>query len=291
MKIDRTIKTFVTCAIFFMVAGTSYAQQIYASVQQNGTKLNQLGTASVDLDENTQAAIEFVDGKAVMTIGSNRVAALPMSDGGELVIDQQTSLTNDELNKVVVSTLSSSSPYATIYSPFQLIVPSGCEAYTPTFDADKMILSFGQDTQMQDGTVAPVETALLLRGQTAVEFALSVDVSTWTGESGLAGSSLNISTPTDGTVYAFGFDKNDKSKFGLYKYVGSNLAAGRAYLHTTTASPEQSVKMVFGDETTGIDELPNAGKNNLLVRKYTDNGSVVIERAGRKYNVSGQEIR
>lgn len=63
------------------VGGKICAQKAYTYVRQNGTKLGQLGTAAFDVGENSQPRVRFVDGKAVMTIGETRVAALPMENG------------------------------------------------------------------------------------------------------------------------------------------------------------------------------------------------------------------
>lgn len=109
-------------SLLSLLGGRAHAQHLYASVWQNGAELESLGTAAFSLDADSPATVEFVDGKAVMTIGGHRVAALPMSDGGELVLAFETTLANDALNRVVKSP-TERLPYATVYSPFQLVVP------------------------------------------------------------------------------------------------------------------------------------------------------------------------
>ena len=44
------------------------AQTIYVHVEQEGKLLEQLGTAEFDISTDSQPCVEFVDGKAVMTI-------------------------------------------------------------------------------------------------------------------------------------------------------------------------------------------------------------------------------
>lgn len=65
-----------------VTGGIAHAQSIYTYVQQNGEKLGQLGTASFEVNADSNPTVEFVDGKAVMIIGDNKVASLPMSHGG-----------------------------------------------------------------------------------------------------------------------------------------------------------------------------------------------------------------
>ena len=47
---------------------TTPAQTIYVHVEQEGKPLEQLGTAEFDVSTDSQPCVEFVDGKAVMTI-------------------------------------------------------------------------------------------------------------------------------------------------------------------------------------------------------------------------------
>ena len=53
-----------------VMGGIAHAQSIYTYVQQNGEKLGKLGTASFEVNAGSNPTVEFVDGKAVMTIGS-----------------------------------------------------------------------------------------------------------------------------------------------------------------------------------------------------------------------------
>lgn len=129
-------------SLLSLLGGRAHAQHLYASVRQNGAELESLGTADFSVDADSPATVEFVDGKAVMTIGGHRVASLPMSDGGELVLAFETALADGAINRVVKSP-SERLPYATVYSPFQLVVPSECEVYAPTFDGSSMTLHAG----------------------------------------------------------------------------------------------------------------------------------------------------
>lgn len=143
--------------------GKIYAQKAYTYVRQNGKKLEQLGTAAFDVGVDSQPRVHFVDGKAVMTIGETRVAALPMENGGELVVSYTPDVAEADLNKVSKKP-TEQRPFATIYSPFQLVVPSGSEVYAPVFDPGNKQLHFADDQRVAEGGIVPVETPLVIHG-------------------------------------------------------------------------------------------------------------------------------
>lgn len=159
-------------SLLSLLGGRAHAQHLYASVWQNGAELGSLGTAAFSVDADSEPMVEFVDGKAVMTIGGHCVAALPMSDGGELVLAFETTLDNDALNRVVKSP-TPTLPYATVYSPFQLVVPLGCEVYAPTFDSSSMTLHAGDAQRLKVGDIVPPETPLLVHGSGSFDFGFS----------------------------------------------------------------------------------------------------------------------
>lgn len=87
-------------SLLSFAGGKIYAQKAYTYVRQNGTKLEKLGTAAFDVAAQSYPRVQFVDGKAVMSIGDTRVAALPMADGGELVVSYTTDVAEADLNNV-----------------------------------------------------------------------------------------------------------------------------------------------------------------------------------------------
>lgn len=104
-------------SLLSFAGGKIYAQKAYTYVRQNGTKLEKLGTAAFDVAAQSYPRVQFVDGKAVMSIGDTRVAALPMADGGELVVSYTTDVAEADLNKVSKKP-TEQKPFATIYSRF-----------------------------------------------------------------------------------------------------------------------------------------------------------------------------
>lgn len=228
-------------SLLSLLGGRAHAQHLYASVRQNGAELESLGTAAFNVDADSPATVEFVDGKAVMTIGDHRVASLPMSDGGELVLAFETTLADGAINHVVKSP-SERLPYATVYSPFQLVVPSGCEVYAPTFDSGSMTLHAGDAQRLKAGDIVAPETPLLVHGTGELSFGFSADAPTTTPTSALSGSSLKIACPTDATIFTFGIGKSGthQNEFGLFRYTGSTLGAGLCYLSVPPAQPPAS---------------------------------------------------
>lgn len=278
-------------SLLSLLGGRAHAQHLYASVRQNGAELESLGTAAFSVGADSPATVEFVDGKAVMTIGGHRVASLPMSDGGELVLAFETTLANDAINHVVKSP-SERLPYATVYSPFQLVVPSGCEVYAPTFDNGSMTLHAGETERLKVGDIVPPETPLLVHGTGKLSFGFSAAAHNVEPASALSGSSLKIACPTDAPIFTFGIGKSGthKGEFGLFRYTGSTLGAGLCYLSVPSAPAASFVGISFDSTTDGIGSIETPA-TRLGVTKYIDHGRIVISKNGRKYNLNGQTLK
>ena len=278
-------------SLLSLLGGRAHAQHLYASVRQNGAELESLGTADFNVDADSPATVEFVDGKAVMTIGGHRVASLPMSDGGELVLAFETTLANGAINHVVKSP-TERLPYATVYSPFQLVVPSGCEVYAPTFYGSSMTLHAGGAQRLEAGDIVPPETPLLVHGSGSFDFGFSAAAPNVSPASALSGSSLKINRPTDATIFTFGIGKSGthKDEFGLFRYTGSILGAGLCYLRVFTSAPASFVGISFDSTTDGIGSIETLATQHR-VTKYIDHGRIVISKNGRKYNLNGQTLK
>lgn len=278
-------------SLLSLLGGRAHAQHLYASVRQNGAELESLGTAAFSVGADSPATVEFVDGKAVMTIGGHPVASLPMSDGGELVLAFETTLADGAINRVVKSP-SERLPYATVYSPFQLVVPSGCEVYAPTLDSGSMTLHAGDAQRLKAGDIVAPETPLLVHGSDPISFGFSAAAHNVEPASALSGSSLKIATPTGATIFTFGIGKSGKhqGEFGLFRYTGSTLGAGLCYLSVPSAPAASFVGISFDSTTDGIGSIEHPA-TRLGVTKYIDHGRIVISKNGRKYNLNGQILK
>lgn len=278
-------------SLLSLLGGRAHAQHLYASVRQNAAELESLGTAAFNVGADSPATVEFVDGKAVMTIGGHPVASLPMSDGGELVLAFETTLADGAINRVVKSP-SERLPYATVYSPFQLVVPSGCEVYAPTFDSGSMTLHAGDAQRLKDGDIVPPETPLLVHGSGSFSFDFSAADHTVEPASALSGSSIKIARPTGATIFTFGIGKRGthQGEFGLFRYTGSTLGAGLCYLSVPSAPAASFVGISFDSTTDGIGSIETPATQHR-VAKYIDHGRIVISKNGRKYNLNGQTLK
>lgn len=278
-------------SLLSLLGGRAHAQHLYASVRQNGAELESLGTAAFSVGADSPATVEFVDGKAVMTIGDHPVASLPMSDGGELVLAFETTLADGAINHVVKSP-SERLPYATVYSPFQLVVPSGCEVYAPTFDGSSMTLHAGETERLKAGDIVAPETPLLVHGSGSFSFDFSAADHTVEPASALSGSSIKIARPTGAPIFTFGIGKSGthQGEFGLFRYTGSTLGAGLCYLSVPSATAASFVGISFESTTDGIGSIETPATQHR-VTKYIDHGRIVISKNGRKYNLNGQTLK
>lgn len=277
-------------------------QKEYNSVEQKevSVEVTTLGKAIISTRYITPT-VQFINGKAVMKIGKSTVASVSVIDGGVLVVEplplpfdknEEEEIKNN--NKITKSP-SKEKPYVTVYSPFQLVVPTGCEVYAPEYDASTQMLRLNSGNQIPAGAIVPAETPLVVKGTQNVDFQFSVNAATCAPKTDLSGTALRISTPTDGTVYTFGRDKNDLSLYGLFRYVGKTLPAGVAYLKTkanaTTAA--KFIPMSFdeddaSDPTNILNTTPQRTQPSVV--KQIVNGQLLIKRGGKVYNANGQEI-
>lgn len=280
------------------VAGMAHAQvHVYAEQNVDGKvkKVEQLGTA-VFGTQYTTPTVSFVNGKAVMTIGNTTVASVPVSNGGVMVVDccafDEATDAHDTMNKITKSPSATDRPYVTLFSPFQVVVPEGCEVYAPEFDSSTETLLLTNANKLPAGAVVPVETPLVVKGDKSVDFTFSAESATCKPKSALSGTSLRISTPADGTVFTFGHDKQDPSLYGLFRYIAETLPPGVAYLKAAAgATSTKYIPVVLDDsETTGIRQQ-NTLQTAATTMKMAENGRIVICRGNKKYNINGQIIK
>lgn len=275
-------------------------QKEYNSVEQKevSVEVTKLGRAVINTQYSTPT-VQFINGKAVMKIGKSTVASVSVIDGGVLVVeplpsDKDEEVEAKEYNKITKSP-STEKPYVTVFSPFQLVVPTGCEVYAPEYDASTQMLRLNSGNQIPAGAIVPAETPLVVKGTQDVDFLFSINAATCAPKTDLSGTAVRIDTPKDGTVYTFGRDKNNLSLYGLFRYVGKTLPAGVAYLKTkanaTTAA--KFIPMSFdeddaSDPTNILNTTPQRTQPSVV--KQIVNGQLLIKRGGKVYNANGQEV-
>ena len=281
--------------------------QVYAYVEQKeydskeqkevSVEVTKLGRAVINTQYSTPT-VQFINGKAVMKIGKSTVASVSVIDGGVLVVeplpsDKDEEVEAKEYNKITKQP-SKEKPYVTVYWPFQLVVPTGCEVYAPEYDASTQMLRLNSGNQIPAGAIVPAETPLVVKGTQDVDFQFSVNAATCAPKTDLSGTALRISTPTDGTVYTSGRDKNNLSLYGLFRYVSPTLPPGVAYLKTNGAATAKFIPMQLDDDDpsapTDILNTATPQRTKPSVVKQIVNGQLLIKRGGKVYNANGQEI-
>lgn len=281
--------------------------QVYTYVEQkeNDTKepkgktveVTNLGRAVISTRYITPT-VKFINGRAVMKIGKTTVASISVIDGGVLVVEplpfgKDEEVEAKEYNKITKSP-STEKPYVTVYSPFQLVVPTGCEVYAPEYNAATQTLRLNSSNQIPAGAIVPAETPLVVKGTQDVDFEFSVNAATCAPKTDLSGTALRINTPTDGTVYTFGRDKNDLSLYGLFRYIGKTLPAVVAYLKAKANATAKFIPMAFDEDDasdpTNILNTATPQRTQPSVVKQIVNGQLLIKRGGKVYNANGQEV-
>lgn len=302
-------KRIINSFLFLFAIHASVANaQVYAYVEQKEYNSVEQKEVSVEVTKLGKAVIstryitptvQFINGRAVMKIGKSTVASVSVIDGGVLVVeplpsDKDEEVEAKEYNKITKQP-SKEKPYVTVYSPFQLVVPTGCEVYAPEYDASTQMLRLNSGNQIPAGDIVPAETPLVVKGTQDVDFLFSINAATCAPKTDLSGTAVRINTPKDGTVYTFGRDKNNLSLYGLFRYVGKTLPAGVAYLKTkanaTTAA--KFIPMSFdeddaSDPTNILNTTPQRTQPSVV--KQIVNGQLLIKRGGKVYNANGQEV-
>ena len=304
-------KRIINSFLFLFAIHASVANaQVYAYVEQKednskeqkkevSVEVTTLGKAIISTRYITPT-VQFINGKAVMKIGKSTVASVSVIDGGVLVVECLPSDKDEKeeakiYNKITKSP-STKTPYVTVFSPFQLVVPTGCEVYAPEYDASTQMLRMNSGNQIPAGAIVPAETPLVVKGTQDVDFLFSINAATCAPKTDLSGTAVRIDTPKDGTVYTFGHAKTNPSLYGLFRYVGKTLPAGVAYLKTkanaTTAA--KFIPMQFDDDDpsapTNIINTATPQRTKPSVVKQIVNGQLLIKRGGKVYNANGQEI-
>lgn len=300
-------KRIINSLLFLLAIHASVANaQVYAYVEQKEYNSVEQKEVSVEVTKLGRAVIstryitptvQFINGKAVMKIGKSTVASVSVIDGGVLVVeplpfDKDEEVEAKEYNKITKSP-STEKPYVTVFSPFQLVVPTGCEVYAPEYDASTQMLRMNSGNQIPAGAIVPAETPLVVKGTQDVDFLFSINAATCAPKTDLSGTAVRIDTPKDGTVYTFGHAKTDPSLYGLFRYVSPTLPPGVAYLKTNGAATAKFIPIQFdeadpSDPTDILNTTPQRTQPSVV--KQIVNGQLLIKRGGKVYNANGQEI-
>lgn len=257
-----------------LCSASAYAQKAYVSVAQNGVKVDAVGVAQYDVSQSL--SIEFKDGKAVMSSADNKVAELPMTDGGQMVIAFDGEGSNT-LTKTVKA-----GGYATFFSPFQVLVPEGeVEVYAPTYADGSLKLT--ESTLLPSGSIVPAGTGLLLKNTGEISFTFSADTPADI-HSAFEGSALTIDKPS-GNIYTLGHESTS-GEYGFFRYAGTTMSAGKAWLSASDSNTPM-VRFSFDEEIGNATGISTIGNRTTADGVRSENGRLVIVRNGKKYSTTG----
>lgn len=182
--------------------------------------------------------------------------------------------------------------YSTYYCNKTMALPNnGTEAYVATLSGDEMLL-----TKIAKGAqVLPANTAVILRGPSASFDMTESDETpvTFSATNNLKGSMTVTATENTSVqkYYVLSGHSSDNSVqgVGFYMFDGS-IPAQKAYLiiiNGTTAGAPMRVRFVFDAAT----DIENVQGNNVQSTKFIENGMLIIEKNGVRYNAQGQIIK
>ena len=179
--------------------------------------------------------------------------------------------------------------YSTFFdSSRKCLLPAGTEAYVATISGEDLNL-----TKVADGgQVLPDNTAVILKSNAAdVSLTPTDDAAvTVTAQNILHGTDTEMAAPANCYVLSGHSTDNSVTGVGFYQFSGT-LAAHKAYATISggAAYAPKRLRFVFENENhaTGIDDT-NA---TLKCTKYIENGVLILEKNGVRYNVQGQIIK
>lgn len=222
------------------------------------------------------------EGNLVMKVGDNdaNVAKLPLTNGAEMRITMEDY--DEEQNKLPVTV--SAANYGTLYSAFQLTVPSGVDVYAPVYDEEKGVLKMNNDTRVAVGAVLPAGTGVILKNQGDYEFAYSdedpADVS-----SALTGSVVSAPVSDfNGTIYSLA---KENGVVAFYRYAEPMTVGGKAFLVLPTTQQAKKITFAFDNTVTNIEEslvpeVVNTPTYNLAGQMVGNGYRGIIIQNGKK---------
>lgn len=164
---------------------------------------------------------------------------------------------------------------ATYSAAFATVMPTGVTAYT--------VGSTGTGTAtlkklVGEGETLPANCGVILTGtkNSTVTISASDDASTFSGINLLANTAtgpVDLSAITGATPFILGANGEGNVAFYAVSSSDAVLAIGKAYLSVPTGGGEGTIRLSFGDNLTGIDNVATAAKD-----------AKVVDLSGRRVN-------
>lgn len=198
-------------------------------------------------------------------------------------------VTGGNYTKVVSKSLAiGATGYATFFAPYAVKIPQGITAkYVNTGE------NIGSDgvlkyTELQ--SEIPANTAVVLKGEEGIyTLTTAYGTANVTANNALFGYAVKTPVADNTGIYALA---NKSAGVAFYPFVGSNYAAGKAYLNVNkldTGSEVRSFALFDDDDATAIETLPG---------QDVDAESVAYDLSGRRvqrvqeglYIVNGKKV-
>ena len=178
--------------------------------------------------------------------------------------------------------------YATFFAPYAVNIPEGITAKYVNTEENAESTGVLKYTELQ--SVIPANTAVVLKGEPGdYEFTTAYGTANVTANNALFGYAVKTPVADKTGIYALA---NKHERVAFYPFVGSNYAAGKAYLNVNklhTGSEVRSFALFDDDDATAIETLPG---------QDVDAESVAYDLSGRRvqkvqkglYIVNGKKV-
>ena len=207
-----------------------------------------------------------------------------------------TGITSPKLYKEPASSVSAtlgSNGYATFASPYALDLTAATQTAN-SFKAYRASAVNDETVTFKDDVNQTVvaNTGILLQGTANAVVTIPVVAS----GSALADNALQVNVA--GTTFAaaanttyYGMNKgSDPLTFGTFNPSSVAIPANKAYL-SLTSNAARSIRVVFGDDITGIENVEAAAEAVQKEGKFFKDGKLFIFKNGKKYNAAGAQIK
>lgn len=175
--------------------------------------------------------------------------------------------------------------YTTFFHSTQkYLLPTGVEAYVATLSSDVLVLT----KIAEGGDVIPANNAVILKAN-AASVTLTPTMAgavTFSATNNLQGYDAATTAPANCYVLSGRSTDNSTTGVAFYRFSGT-LKAHRAYVVCSDSQAPGRLQFVTG-EATDITEVQNAESR---VKKYIQNGQLIIEKDGVRYNVQGLMVK
>ena len=177
--------------------------------------------------------------------------------------------------------------FTTIYSPVALVIPSGARAFAGVISGDMLVL------KQYDGIIPAMQGAVIeflenpITGELAsftYDFTPATSDGTPIADNRLTGSLVDVAPSTfSEKVYTFAVKSGN---LGFYKYTGSMLKAGKAFL-LLNDNEANNIRGFVLDFPTGINTLPAADGTS---QAYDLQGRRVNKASKGLYIINGKKV-